>query len=85
MLSYGINCVHGILQAIKEKGLNVPGDISMVDLGFSEYTHVYYDPEELGRLAFDRLYQRCFDKNLKTERILMPYKLTVRNSTRKLL
>jgi LacI family transcriptional regulator len=85
LISGGPNCVYGIMQAIKEKGLNVPENISMVDLGSEEYTSVFYDLEEIGRVAFDRLYYRLTSTAWKPERILVPNKLTVRGSTRKLL
>jgi DNA-binding LacI/PurR family transcriptional regulator len=69
-------------RALKEKGLSVPDDISEVDFGYTEHTHVFYATEEMGKFAFDRLYVRFVNPGWKPERILMPYKLTLRDSTR---
>jgi LacI family transcriptional regulator len=80
----GNNCVFGILQAIEEKGLKIPEDISVVSGRFSELTTVTYDLEELGRVAVDRLFYRLENPECQPERIIVPNRLTIRNSTRKL-
>ena len=77
--------IEGIRQAIKEKGLRIPEDISEVDFGSTECNHVFYDVEESGRLSFERLYYRLTNPGWKPERILVPYKLYIRDSTRKLI
>jgi DNA-binding LacI/PurR family transcriptional regulator len=84
LIGRGVNFSYGLIQAIVEKGLKIPEDVSLIELGPStEYTNVFYDLEELGRTAFDRLYYRLTTPGWKPERIIVPHKLTIRNSTRK--
>jgi DNA-binding LacI/PurR family transcriptional regulator len=84
LISSGINTIHGIIQALQDKKLRIPEDISLVDSGASEYTHVFYDLEELGRVAFDRLYYRLTDANWKPERIIVQNSFFEGHSTRKI-
>ena len=77
--------MNGVMKAINETGLKVPEDISLVGFHSVDYTDVSYDLEELGRVAFDRLYYRLTSADWKPERIVVPNKLTVRNSTRQLV
>jgi DNA-binding LacI/PurR family transcriptional regulator len=81
----GNNYGYGVIHAFMEKGIRVPQDVSLVDIGYStEYTYVFYDLQELGQVAAERLYYRRANPGWKPERILVPHKLTLRNSTRKI-
>jgi DNA-binding LacI/PurR family transcriptional regulator len=85
IISYGDSTIYGITRAVNEKGLRIPEDISLVDAGLTEeFTHVFYDMQEMGRLAFDRLYYRLTNPAWKPERIIMPHKLHIKDSTKRL-
>ncbi|OGS26167.1 MAG: hypothetical protein A2297_06370 [Elusimicrobia bacterium RIFOXYB2_FULL_48_7] len=73
----------GAIRAMGDKGLMVPGDISMVVHGdLPGFTRITKDYEEVGRAAFDRLVERIADPGLEPKRIVMPYKLIAGTSTR---
>jgi DNA-binding LacI/PurR family transcriptional regulator len=74
----------GIGQALKEKDLRVPEDISEVDFGSTKRAHVSYNAEDLGRLAVERLYGRLTNAEWKPERITVPNRLVAGDSTRKI-
>ena len=73
----------GAIKAIKEKGMNVPEDISVVCIGDThELTMVKYEYEEVGRTAVERLIERVTNPEWSPKRIIVPHKLFVRDSTR---
>jgi len=78
----------GALRAARERGLNVPRDVSVVgldDLYLSSYTDpplttVQQPKQEMGRLAAQILLELIAGKNLDS-RVTLTGKLVVRNST----
>jgi LacI family transcriptional regulator len=74
----------GIIKALSEKNLRIPEDISMVCRGGSpELTTVTYDLEELGKAAVERLIDRITNPDEEPKRIIIPYQLIIRDSTKK--
>lgn len=79
----------GAIIAIKEQGLRVPEDISIVgfdDIWVAErisppLTSVKVSLYEMGKLAMDMLYQRINHLPVEQEGITMPVSLAVRSST----
>ena len=70
----------GALKAIREKGLRIPEDISMITDASQELTTVTYDFEEMGRKAFERLLDRITNTEWKPQRVIIPNRLIVRDS-----
>jgi DNA-binding LacI/PurR family transcriptional regulator len=78
----------GLYLAARERGLRIPGDVSVVgfdDMDFARVldpplTTVALDAELLGSTAFDLLEQRLNGKATR-ERIVLPAELLVRGST----
>jgi GntR family transcriptional regulator, arabinose operon transcriptional repressor len=77
----------GILKALNEKNLSVPEDISVVSIGvLSEsitVTSAVYDREEMGRKAAERIIERINNPDLGYERIVLPFKMHMLDSTMK--
>ncbi|MCB0063868.1 MAG: LacI family DNA-binding transcriptional regulator, partial [Caldilineaceae bacterium] len=79
----------GAMEAIREAGLRIPQDISLV--GFDNelraehttppLTSVHLPKRQLGMLAVERLLRRIHDPTLPTVRICLPTDLITRNST----
>ena len=70
---------------LKEKGLTVPGDISMVGVGgLSETTSTIQSYEGMGRAAAERLLEKIKNPDSKPERVVLSTPLVIRNSTKKL-
>lgn len=82
----------GAINAIFEKGLHVPEDISVVGydgINFAEYsnpplTTIYQDQYEVGIQAANLLLEYIQKKTVNIKKIVMGQKLIVRNSTRRI-
>ncbi len=80
----------GALAALKRRGLRVPDDLSVVgfdDIPFAGYidpplTTIHQPKDEMGRLAMRMLLDLLDEK--KVANVLVPGKLTVRESTRRI-
>ncbi|WP_058308542.1 LacI family DNA-binding transcriptional regulator [Gracilibacillus massiliensis] len=82
-----------VIRALKELGLNVPKDISVVCFDEVEPV-VYFDPfftvaaqpaSELGKIGVQFLVERVEHKNVEKERkIILPPDILIRKSTRKI-
>jgi LacI family transcriptional regulator len=78
----------GVIKAIKEKGLNVPGDISIIgydDIDIARFstpplTTIKGKQKELGKLAFRRVIEKAGNPGLKTAKILVNTELVIRES-----
>jgi len=87
----GVNDLMAIatLQAAAERGLSVPGDLSVVgfdDIELAKYlvpplTTVGIDAELIGRQAVDLLFQRLVEPQRPAQTIVVPAHLIVRKST----
>jgi DNA-binding LacI/PurR family transcriptional regulator len=76
---------YGAMKAIREKGIRIPEDVSVVCKGMSfELTLVHHNFEESARIAVERLIERIENPGLKPERIVVPPMLVVRDSVRKI-
>jgi DNA-binding LacI/PurR family transcriptional regulator len=77
----------GVLTALRENGLRVPEDVSVIgfdDLGFSAFltpplTTVSAPTEAVGRIAAERLFS-LFDKQFPEDITLLPTELIIRRS-----
>ena len=68
--------------ALKEKGVRIPEDLSVVCSGMSQdLTVVSSDDEKTGAAAVERLLERITNPAWKPGRIIIPKKMTERNST----
>ena len=82
----------GVVKAIKEKGLSIPEDISIVgfnDSEFSRFAHpslttVRVPYEEMGRIGVKRLMERLKNPSLKPEIIRVKVELVKRESCRRI-
>ncbi|OGS27732.1 MAG: hypothetical protein A2297_00290 [Elusimicrobia bacterium RIFOXYB2_FULL_48_7] len=76
----------GIMKALDEKGLKVPGDVSLVNNGVERnLTATTVDFVQMGRTAVERIIERATNpSNWHPERIIVPYKIIQGNSTRKI-
>lgn len=78
----------GAYQAIYQKGLRVPHDISIIgydDIDLSPYltpplTTIHQPKDELGKLAIDQLLYRMDNPNGKAELLVLTPKLVIRGS-----
>jgi LacI family transcriptional regulator len=76
---------NGIFRAIKEKGINIPEDISVVGIRVPHtLTVVKRDLKGFGRKAVERLIYRINNPDCKPGRIIVPVELVIRNSTRRI-
>jgi LacI family transcriptional regulator len=81
----------GAMKAIKEKGLKIPDDISVIghdDIRESgiinpALTTVRIEKEEMGRMAARRLIDRIRNPEIMPVKIIVPGKLVIRESTGK--
>ncbi|MFB1052015.1 LacI family DNA-binding transcriptional regulator [Paraliobacillus sp. JSM ZJ581] len=81
----------GVIQAVNEAGLTIPGDISITgfdDLVFSNYsspklTTVYQDFEEIGRESAILL-QKLMENKVENRHVFVEHKLIERDSVREL-
>jgi len=81
----------GAVRALQEKGLTVPGNISVVGFDNMEeavFNHppldtVSFSPQTMGRLAADKMVQLLSDAGLKEKVSTLSGELIVRESTRK--
>lgn len=82
----------GCLQAIKEKKINIPDDISLLIFDDQPYV-AYLDPpittvkqnlEKIGELAMEYVFKKMDDKNAILESQFIPTKIILRNSIRKI-
>lgn len=78
----------GAISALKEAGLSVPEDVSVVGIDDSIFAKDYFPPlttlshetEQFGRRVFEILYDNIRDKTVVRRELITP-KLIVRNST----
>ena len=90
ILAFNDRVAIGAMKAIMEKGLQIPGDISVI--GFSNapeaqiiepsLTTVEQSGKEVGKRAFKILLDRIKDKSLPPENYIVDTKLILRSSTR---
>jgi len=84
----------GATRALREAGLRIPGDVSL--MGFGGYLHaaeqmspalttIFFDNAQLGRLAVQRLRARATDPHGPTLSTLLNGQLVVRDSVRSLV
>jgi DNA-binding LacI/PurR family transcriptional regulator len=80
------NLCYGAMTAIREKGIRIPEDISVICKGqVPDLTVVSRDLGEIGRAAVERIFARINNPELKPERIVIIFdRLVERNSTMKL-
>ena len=88
---FGVNDVfaYGALKAIEEAGLNVPKDIGLVGFDDSDIAYKLKVPlttvrqprEEIGKRAVQLLRERIENPDKKAERIVLPAKLIIRESS----
>lgn len=79
----------GAIAAIRDQGLNIPDDISLVsffDSPISAYTNpplttISFPAYEMGRTAAEVMMKSLSEPNRKVENIIFPLKLVVRSST----
>jgi DNA-binding LacI/PurR family transcriptional regulator len=79
----------GLYLAVRERGLRVPADLSVIgfdDMDFARVldpplTTVALDAEQLGASAFDLLEARMAGRRAKRRRVVLPAELLVRGST----
>jgi LacI family transcriptional regulator len=75
----------GTMKAFKEKGIKVPEDVSLISPDeFPGITAVAHDNEYVGKITVGRLIERLADPDGKPERIIIPNKLIIGGSTRKI-
>ena len=78
-----------IIQALKERGRNIPEDCSLValmteqigELSSPPMTHIDFPARAMGYQAVNILVQMLEDKLAEPEQILIPPRLVIRNST----
>lgn len=79
----------GALQALKESGVRIPEDVSLVSFDDMEWysflnhplTTIDQSPYQMGKAAGETLLQRISGKRKRPKRILSPSRLIVREST----
>jgi DNA-binding LacI/PurR family transcriptional regulator len=76
----------GIMQAIEERGLRIPEDISVVavDAESPKLTTVVNDYEKTGEAAAEVLLEKITNPDSKPKRVVVPGRLITRNSTRQI-
>ena len=78
----------GIIKAVKDKGLRVPEDISVIACGYDDkvkfmepaLTTVTFSYEELGKLAANRVLERIKRPDMEPVKLVVPFKITERES-----
>jgi LacI family transcriptional regulator len=89
VIAYNDMVAIGAMDAIKQQGLVIPGDMSIVgfdDISLSAevmppLTTVQVPKELMGRLAVETLFQTIMGKSDFTRKILLPTRLVTREST----
>lgn len=79
----------GIMQAIHERGLRIPGDFSVVSIMSSQFAEMMTPPittvdlpaAEMGRIGTDLLIRRLVGDKDPPIQLILPPRLTVRQST----
>jgi len=80
---------NGVSQALHEKGLDMPGDISVIGV-ISRRSAEKYSPKittislpaiEMGRTGAELLINQLEDPNFKRQQVMMPPELVIRQST----
>ena len=80
----------GVMNAIKETGLNIPDDFSMVSIGdsvaarFLNLTSIRVPIDKIASMAVERILQRIVDKNLDIHHATLSAEIIERNSTTRL-
>lgn len=93
IFSMGNQITLGLLKAIKEEGIQIPNDLSIVSFDEQVYSDLLYTPlstvahmnENLGDISLKMLFQQ-FNKNakLKPKNIVLKSKLIIRDSVKNL-
>lgn len=88
-LSLGTRMLAGVLQGVREKGLSIPGDVSIISFGDSDLARLYspsvssvtWDMEAVGRLLAELALKRL-DPSVqqRLERVTMPTRFLDRGS-----
>jgi LacI family transcriptional regulator len=82
---FGENICYGAVNAIREKGMKIPEDVSVVCRGVSpDLTLVTHNFRESGRMAVERLLNRINNPDWVPGRTIIPASLIIRDSTRKI-
>jgi len=79
----------GALRAIKEAGFLVPKDIQVMGFDDLEYSHYLYPSlssvcipkRQLGRLAFEKLYEHLQNINLDYQKLMLESRIILRETT----
>ncbi|OGS20634.1 MAG: hypothetical protein A3J83_05620 [Elusimicrobia bacterium RIFOXYA2_FULL_40_6] len=82
----------GIIEAIKEKGLQIPDDISIVTMGseilmdnvYPVITTLTYDVKEISKTVIRRLIERISNPEMKPVKIVLPYDIAIRESCKQI-
>jgi len=75
----------GAIRAMMEKNIKIPANVSITCADFStRLTCASFDRVEIGRIAFNRLLERIENPSIAPARILVPAKLIVKSSSRKI-
>ena len=89
MLAYNDDVAVAAIGVFAQHGIRVPEDVSVVgyddssmaDLSPVPLTTVAQRPDELGRLAVERMIARVEQRRIAEREIVLPAELTVRGST----
>jgi DNA-binding LacI/PurR family transcriptional regulator/DNA-binding transcriptional regulator YhcF (GntR family) len=74
----------GASEALKEKGLTIPRDLSVVDVGdIQGLTRVAFNNRKIGNVVVEQLIKRIKNPDLKPERIVVQPVLLEKGSTKK--
>jgi LacI family transcriptional regulator len=75
----------GVKNVLKERGARIPEDVSIISgMKSYEFTCLSYEYKDMGKVAVERLIERLTNPEWKPGRIVVPYKLTIRDSTRRI-
>ena len=89
IFAFNDNMAVGVLRAARERGLEIPSDLSVVgmdDVQIAEFstpalTTVRQPLQEMGRIAVSRLYRLIHGQRLEAARIELSTRLVIRGST----
>jgi len=91
IISMGNQITLGILKALKEEGVRIPGDLSLISFDEQEYSDLLFTPlstvshmnENIGELSIKMLLNQ-FGKNTKTKpkNVVLDSKLIIRDSVK---
>lgn len=88
----GLTCA--LTREIKERGLNIPEDISVVCISGGEENILMYEPDltvitsntgEIGKMAFERLMEKIISSKWEPKRVVVKRGIIVNKSTKKLV